>query len=112
MEETTSCKGALTGAEKEKEPPERCAAGESPAPDATETLAEEKARCQPRRGRQGPAAVPTRVPQLSCEELEYDSMYVSPLDSSLRFFFAGLACVFLASLVTRLYKITQPAHVA
>lgn len=53
-----------------------------------------------------------RRPQLSSEGLEYDAMYISPLDSSLQLFLVGLAVVFLASLATRLYRISEPDHVA
>lgn len=53
-----------------------------------------------------------RKPQLSSENLEYDAMYVSPLDSNPQVFFGGLIAVFLASVGTRLYKISEPGHVA
>lgn len=46
------------------------------------------------------------------EEMRYDEMYLSPLDSSPEVFFVGLVLIFVASILTRLYKIDQPDHVA
>ena len=39
-------------------------------------------------------------------------LYCSPLDNSDWVFFGGLALVTVLALATRLYKITEPRHVA
>ena len=41
-----------------------------------------------------------------------DSMYSSPLDTSLWVFFGGLFVITIASLITRLYKLSEPQHIA
>ena len=113
MEEADSSQGALASAEEEEDPPQQCKCAGEVIPDpgeGAETVSEEKARRELERLAGAPGA---RAPQLlNCEELEYDSMYISPLDSSMNIFLAGLASVFLASLVTRLYKISEPPHIA
>ena len=48
----------------------------------------------------------------SSEEVGYDDLYTSPLDSSSEVFFLGLFLVARASVCTRLYKIAEPHHVA
>ena len=48
----------------------------------------------------------------SIELLESDYIYISPLDSSFWVFFLGLVVITFASIVTRMYKISEPNHVA
>lgn len=48
----------------------------------------------------------------SDEGKEYDSVYVSPWDSSFPLYFIGLFLVTFASLITRLYKLSEPEHIA
>ena len=93
----------------EKESPTQPTMKESTAePKAVEVAEELKTGSEQRKL----PVKPVRRPQLSSEGLEYDAIYISPLDSSWNVFFAGLAVVFLASLCTRLYKISEPDHIA
>lgn len=54
-----------------------------------------------------------RSPKLIREAMDAeDAMYFSPLDSSVWMFSIGLVVIILASVGTRLHKISEPHHVA